>query len=294
MSKTATRKSWLATVSAVAGSADEPELMVTTSAPDREGDVVVPEGIELTNYRKNPVVLWAHDYQSLPVATCTAINVVPGRGLRARFRWLDGDPFADRVRRAWDAGVVRAASIGFAPLRVEPNDAGYTYTRSELLEWSLVPVPANPEAVRVMRSLGLSATAKDPHSCPGPDGEDKCRVGINEPVEGCSARGAGCPMWGGVRPRSGGADQVFLVDEGMLQRVLERCISTQLPAQVRAAVEAATAALGLSRPAPVAPTTGKVVVNGLEVDLDHLRKRIDTTISKAVGEMVTQLTGRVS
>jgi len=51
----------------------------------------------------------------------------------------------------WAGGWVKAASIGFAPITWEENDeGGWTFTEWELLEWSLVPVPANQEALRRM------------------------------------------------------------------------------------------------------------------------------------------------
>ncbi len=49
---------------------------------------------------------------------------------------------------------MRGASIGFRPLTTpKANDlGGYDFGSVELLEWSLVPVPANPDALR--RSVG--------------------------------------------------------------------------------------------------------------------------------------------
>jgi HK97 family phage prohead protease len=147
------------TYTTVAGPPDDgmPSMTITTAATDREQDEVVPEGIDLRAYRRNPVVLFGHDHRSLPVGVATSLDVSPGEGIRATWRWLEGDPFADRVRNAYDQGVLRAASIGFSVKEYERNDhGGLRYTQTELLEFSLVPVPANDQAVRsVLRSLGL-------------------------------------------------------------------------------------------------------------------------------------------
>jgi hypothetical protein len=101
--------------------------------------------------------MFGHDMRELPVGASTSIEVERGRGLRARWKWLEGDARAARVKNAFAQGVLRAASVGFRALAWEPREAGrgVRFTAWELLEWSLVPVPANQEAVRVLRSLDL-------------------------------------------------------------------------------------------------------------------------------------------
>lgn len=139
--------------------ADNPEILITTSAVDREGDEVVAEGGDFTAYLRNPVVLFGHNQRDLPVGMATSLTRVPNKGIRARWRWLAGDAFASRVRNAFEQGALRAASIGFIPRTAEPTPTGYRFTKWELLEFSLVPVPANPEAVRTLKHLGLAAPA---------------------------------------------------------------------------------------------------------------------------------------
>ncbi len=149
-------KQTLATAATPQARGDEPEIIISTGALDRDHDEIVPEGGDFTAYRRNPVVLYGHDRGSLPVGSTTKLEVLPGRGVRARWRWLEGDEFAARVKNAFDQGVLRAASVGFLPRESEANGrGGRRFTRWELLEWSLVPIPANPGAVRVLRGLGL-------------------------------------------------------------------------------------------------------------------------------------------
>ena len=130
-------------------------IVISTAEPDRDGDVLVPEGAELDAYQRNPVVLYGHDHHGLPVGRAMALQVTPGSDIRASFVWLKDDPFADRVRNAFEQGILNAASIGFRPMTGEPNGRGTRYTRWELLEFSLVPVPANSHAVRALKQLGL-------------------------------------------------------------------------------------------------------------------------------------------
>lgn len=148
----------------VRAAGDEPEIVISTAAVDREGDILEPDGAELADYQKNPVVGFGHFRQEpMPIGATTSVTREPGRGLRARWRWLEGDPFAARVRNAWEQGVLRAASVGFLPLAHEPrkDGRGLRYTRWTLLEWSLCPVPANPEAVRTLKALGLPVLDAD-------------------------------------------------------------------------------------------------------------------------------------
>src|SRR5437868_3841845 len=107
------RKQTFPTVVNARGAGGDEEMTITTPALDRDSDEVVPEGMDCKDYMANPCVLFAHDYSSLPVAMTTSLNIVPGRGIKAQFKWLQNDPVADRVKNAYQQGALRAASIGF-------------------------------------------------------------------------------------------------------------------------------------------------------------------------------------
>jgi hypothetical protein len=62
---------------------------------------------------------------------------------------------ADTYRALTKAGVLRALSVGFDPIEYKPNKAGgYDYNKWELMELSLVAVPANPSARIIARAFG--------------------------------------------------------------------------------------------------------------------------------------------
>lgn len=128
-------------------------FIVSTAAVDRDNDSISPKGWKLDNYRKNPVVLFAHDYTSLPVGKCTEIKVVNGQ-LIASCEFADHD-MASTVMRLVDGGFLNATSVGFRPIKYQLNDErrGVDFEEQELLEYSIVPVPANPEALLVAREL---------------------------------------------------------------------------------------------------------------------------------------------
>ena len=137
----------------------------------RDGIGIDPDSIDFSNYEKNPVVLYAHDFMGrtesggLPIGrTLKLVRAADGQ-IRADFEFLDGDPFAARVRNAWDRGFLRGASIGW---RTEPTGRG---AKSELIEWSIVAVPADPDALRDAYHTVISALIDGP--APSDDADER-------------------------------------------------------------------------------------------------------------------------
>jgi len=132
-----------------------PSLTCTTMDPDRDGDRIMPQGGQLVNFLKNPVLLFGHQAKDIPIGKVTSLQISE-TGIRAHWTWLENDLLADRVKNAWDQGVLNSASIGFLPKQMKPNaHGGYDILAWELLEISLVALPANPMATRALKSLGL-------------------------------------------------------------------------------------------------------------------------------------------
>lgn len=131
---------------------------ISTGVRDRDRDTLAVAGWELGNYLKNPVVLWAHMYRELPIARASDVAVV-GDELRASAEFAGADlyPFAETVLRMLDGGFLRAVSVGFNPLSHSWNDEqrGVDFLKQELMEYSVVPVPANPEALMDAKAAGI-------------------------------------------------------------------------------------------------------------------------------------------
>lgn len=131
------------------------EVLITVASADRIGDTIDPKGMSLKNYRQNPVVMWLHDYMGHTAAAGIPIGrslkeKVEDNGIISKFEFLKGDPFVDRIKNAWDQGFLKTASVGFMPIVSEPNEKkGNHISKSELLEWSIIPIPAHPEALRI-------------------------------------------------------------------------------------------------------------------------------------------------
>jgi HK97 family phage major capsid protein/HK97 family phage prohead protease len=130
---------------------------------DRHGDMVVvnQKSVVLDNFLKNPVALAFHNHES-PVGLWKNIRIKGGKLLADLELAKQGtSDFIDTLRSLVDQGILRAVSIGFKPIEAEYMDekdpwAGMKFTKWELLECSLVAVPANSEALAVAKSLGAS------------------------------------------------------------------------------------------------------------------------------------------
>ena len=129
-------------------------VTVSTAGVDRDNDTVDPAGWQLENFKRNPVVLFAHDYSALPVGRCPSISVMNGKLVASvEFPPSGMYPFADTVYDMVKAGFLNATSVGFKPLDSEPNDhGGVHFLQTELLEFSIVPIPSNPQALISTRS----------------------------------------------------------------------------------------------------------------------------------------------
>ena len=140
-------------------------MVIAANELSRNGDELNLRGISFKNYRKNPVVLWAHDaYEGIPIAKTVKIGHDDQGRIVADFEFNSDDEFAARVENAWNGGFIRGASIRYMPTKVVEvrNEAGEVervrIEESDLLEWSLVPIPADPDSVRAAaRALGLPA-----------------------------------------------------------------------------------------------------------------------------------------
>lgn len=133
-------------------------FIISTGTLDRDHDTIDPNGWVLDNFNKNPVVLFGHDHRSPPVAK--AINTfVEGGNLisDAEFVTADIQEFGAMIYRLYLGKFMRATSVGFMPDEYvwSEEQNGMKFITQELLEYSMVPVPCNPEALQIARSKGI-------------------------------------------------------------------------------------------------------------------------------------------
>ena len=149
--------------------ADKREIkgIATTPTPDRMGDIVEPLGISCAD---DLPLLHQHDSRRPVGRVKLSKPTKDGIAFEARLAHVD-EPVTlkDRIDTAWaevKSGLVRGVSIGFRALETEPLNAkdpwGPTrFVKSEVLELSLVTVPANADAtISQIRSIDRAATGR--------------------------------------------------------------------------------------------------------------------------------------
>jgi HK97 family phage major capsid protein/HK97 family phage prohead protease len=148
--------------SVVTPAGDDPLVYVMSDETvDRYGDIVEARGWSLVNFTKNPIALFGHDSKFI-VGNWTDVKVMGGK-LIGTLKLLPAgvSQRLDEIRAAVEAGVLRAVSVGFRPLEAEPiANGGMRFKRAELVECSLVSIPANPNAIQLAKSLNLSDDAQ--------------------------------------------------------------------------------------------------------------------------------------
>jgi len=140
------------------------QYTVSDETVDRYGDIVRARGIKLDNYTKNPVMQFAHDYSMPPIGiSIKTWYDKESNSLKAYALFLDervdSTGRADLIFRFVRSNGMRACSIGFDPLefnnpateaersKLGLGQFGVEYLSADMLEFSPVPLPANPNCL---------------------------------------------------------------------------------------------------------------------------------------------------
>jgi len=161
---------------------------ISSISVDTYNEVILPEGIDKSDYETNNVVLWSHDYGgSLPVGECIWLKPYPAKtpqDYRAATKYYLDKEFPAEVYDHQRQGRPIGYSVGFIPTKYVRNGdddwgevfenwrdryAAYKgikskkniptpdliYTKCKLLEYSVTPVGANPDAVAIYVEKGF-------------------------------------------------------------------------------------------------------------------------------------------
>lgn len=151
----------------------EIEFVISSDAKDRHRTVVNMDGWKMDNYTLNPIVGYQHNVYGDNMCTPPSPDDVIGSSrvyfveeegrkiMKAvlKFDRPEVNPTAEKIFQKVLDGTLRAASVGFLEVgkgkMVQEKDAKgnitdetYFFGGQELLEWSVVNIPSNPEAAR--------------------------------------------------------------------------------------------------------------------------------------------------
>lgn len=137
-------------------------FVISDETKDRYGDIIRVSGWQLAQFKKNPVVLWGHN--SVIPAIAKASNVrkdLSTKELLSSATFDMDDAFAANIYRKYKNGYLKAVSVGFKPIEFKYLDKTdddifwfrpREYLKQELMEFSGVDIPANPNALMKMFS----------------------------------------------------------------------------------------------------------------------------------------------
>jgi HK97 family phage major capsid protein/HK97 family phage prohead protease len=140
--------------------------IASTPEPDRVGGVVEPLGMIF----KNPIPLLLYHDPKKPVGTVTlSAPTADGLAFTASLPTVsEPGVVRDRIEEAWQsikAGLLAGVSIGFRSIEDAFNKStgGVRFLKTEILELSLVAIPANAAAtIHTIKALDLAATGRHP------------------------------------------------------------------------------------------------------------------------------------
>ena len=139
------------------------DATITTETIDRDGEVLISQGMDASEYEKNPVVFYNHDYAQ-PIGKITDIRRAKGKidasiEFAQRPEGYKGSYFPEFVESLVGQGIVKGISVGFVPLpggvrkasTKDREDYGdqvrQVFSKWKLLEVSVAPLPANATAL---------------------------------------------------------------------------------------------------------------------------------------------------
>lgn len=145
---------------------------ISTNALDRDREIMSPKGVDLKHYKKNPIVLWGHNYYEPENIVGKNLEIKKtDTGLLALTQFNLQEAKAAQVYRLYKGGWLKAFSVGFIPIKghkpeekelakLGVGDVWYVHDKWGLLEYSTVSVPSNPDALTLSVAKELNLTEK--------------------------------------------------------------------------------------------------------------------------------------
>ena len=158
MAKEIKRRTTMGRVKAIDTEASTVDFVINSGGVDLMHEELNPMGCDFADFMRNPVVLWAHDDWSPPIAKALNMELDPDEGVLSTAKFaVDLDPFAARVFQLYEHEYLHGVSVRFLPTETvrydedskERKERGVRvrYEKWRLLEYSPVPIPCDPSAL---------------------------------------------------------------------------------------------------------------------------------------------------
>ena len=112
--------------------------------------VVLTSGINIARFQRNPIMLYMHDRNKGVIGRWENITK-EGDKLTAEAVFDDGTELGAKVRHQVESGFLRSASIGIENCKCETINGVQAIVECDLIEISIVDVPANENAVKLFK-----------------------------------------------------------------------------------------------------------------------------------------------
>lgn len=132
------------------------EFVISDETLDRHGTVIPISAWDVSNYNKNGIVAYQHNTKDIDnIVAKGSVRIEEGKLIGvAEFEPAEINPLADKVYKKLLFGSLKATSVGFRgqghwgdKKRGEAEDV-YYFDRAELMEFSIVNIPSNPNALK--------------------------------------------------------------------------------------------------------------------------------------------------
>lgn len=155
------------------------EVIISTEAVNSYGSRVLTSGIDVSQYEKNPVLLWMHrrswERDAMPIGIIENLRI-EGDKLIGTPVFDQNDEFAKKIESKWENGFLRMASAALEAIETSaekalilPGQSRETITKSKLIEVSIVDIGANDEALQLYGDEGKLlrlSSGEESHSLP--------------------------------------------------------------------------------------------------------------------------------
>lgn len=136
------------------------DVVISNSTLNTRFFRVLTSGIDITQYQRNPIMLFMHNRPwrgdtdtQLPLGVIENVRI-EGDNLMGTLKFDEADDFSKSIKAKWDAGTLRMVSPGLEPIErsedpayLLPGQKYSTVTKSKLIEVSVVDMGGNDDAL---------------------------------------------------------------------------------------------------------------------------------------------------